>query len=85
MIISKKMLGQKLRDMYDNAPYNEQVLMIHLFGIKFADVIRANGYNAREIIEAAGVKESYQTEVSKGMKIAKYIEIKKDMDSFDFE
>lgn len=85
MIISKKMLGQKLKYMYDNAPYGEQVLMIHLFGIKFGDIIYENGYNAREIIEAAGIKESYQTEISKGMKMAKYVEIKKNMDKFYFE
>ncbi len=47
--------------------------MIHLFGIKFADAIRENGYNAREIIESAGMRESYQTELCKGMKIAKYV------------
>lgn len=83
MIISKKMLGQKLKDMYDNSPHNERVLMIHLFGIKFADIIRANGYNAREITEAAGINNSYQTEVNKGIKMAKYVEIKKNMDTFD--
>lgn len=55
MIISKNLLGQKLKEMYENAPHNEQVLMIHLFGIKFADIIKANGYNAREILEAANM------------------------------
>ena len=83
MIVSKKLLGEKLKEMYENAPHSEQVLMIHLFGIKFADVIRENGYNAREIIEAAGMKDSYQVEVNKGMKMAKYVEIKKDMDTFN--
>lgn len=83
MIISKNLLGQKLKEMYENAPHNEQVLMIHLFGIKFADIIKANGYNAREILEAANMNLSYQTEVNKGIKMSKYVEIKKDMVTFN--
>ena len=82
MIISKKLLGEKLKEMYENAPQNEQVLMIHLFGIKFANIMRENGYNAREIIDAAGIRNSYQTELSKGIKMSKYVEIKKDKDTF---
>lgn len=83
MTVTKKVLGQKLKEMYEDAPLSEQVLMIHLFGIKFADIIRDNGYKAREIIDAADMKASYQTELCKGMKMAKYVEIKRDMDRFD--
>lgn len=83
MVVSKTMLGQKLREMYDNAPYNEQVLMVHLFGIKFADIIKQNGYTSKQIVEAAGINSTYQIEVNKGMKLAKYVEIKKSLDKFD--
>ena len=82
MVYSKGWLGSKLREMYQNAPHNEQVLMIHLFGIKYADIIRQYGYNAREIVEASGINESYVTELSKGMRMSKYVEIKPEKDTF---
>lgn len=81
MIISKKLLGQKLRDMYDFT--DNKALIVHLFGIKYAEIIRANGYNAREIIETAGLGYGYQSELQKGMKLAKYVEIKNNMDKFE--
>lgn len=83
MVVSKTVLGQKLREMYDNAPFGEQVLMIHLFGIKYADLIKQNHYTPKQIVDASGLKSAYQTEVSKGMKMAKYVEIKENMDTFD--
>ena len=66
-------LGTTLRDMYDNAPPRDQVTMIHLFGIKYAGEIRANKYTPKEIIRAAGMQESYQTEINKGIRLEKYV------------
>ena len=83
MIDLKHKLANRLKQMYDNAPYGEQSLMIRLFEIKFAEVIRQNGYTPKGLLELAGMSESYQTEINKGIKIAKYVEIKKDMDFFD--
>ena len=84
MVISKALLGKKLKEMYDNAPHGEQVLMVHLFGIKFADIITQNGYTTKQIVDASGLNSPYQTELNKGIKMAKYVEIKKAMDTFDF-
>lgn len=50
--------------------------MIHLFGIKYADDIRKNRYTPREILKYANMPESYQVEINKGIKLAKYVEIK---------
>jgi hypothetical protein len=33
-------LSSKLKDKYDNAPEKEQVANIHLFGIKYGEVIK---------------------------------------------
>lgn len=82
MVYSKSALGNKLKEMYENAPHNEQVTMIFLFGIKYADVIRGNGYIAREIVEESGINENYATEVNKGIKMAKYVQIKPEKDTF---
>ena len=70
-------LGLKLREMYDNAPKGELVMHIHLFGIKYADEIKDNRYSVKEIVKSAELQESYHAEVSKGIKLAKYVEMKR--------
>jgi len=65
-----------LKDMYEGAPYGEQVAHIHLFGIMFADEIILNGYRTGDIIKKSGLNASYATELSKGIKLAKYVTVK---------
>lgn len=66
-------LGLKLKEMYEGAPQGEAVAMIHLFGIRFAKEIRAGGFTIKEIITASRINKSYATELSKGIKLAKYV------------
>lgn len=66
-------LGEILKNMYENAPNGDQVANIHLFGVKYAQVILDNNYKAIEIVRASKINESYATEVSKGIKLAKYV------------
>lgn len=42
-------LGSKLKNMCDNALNGEAKTMIHIFGIKYANDIRRNGFAARYI------------------------------------
>lgn len=71
--MTTKELGLELREMYLNAPKGDAVAMIHLFGIKYADEI-SNFENAKnEIIQVSGISKSYITELSKGIKLAKYV------------
>jgi hypothetical protein len=71
--MTTKELGLELREMYLNAPKGDAVAMIHLFGIKYADEI-SNFENAKnEIIQVSGISQSYITELSKGIKLAKYV------------
>ena len=72
-------LGEILRDMYDNAPHKEQTTMIHLFGVKYADEIRGNGFIPKDILKVAQMPISYQIEINKGIKLAKYVSIKTDI------
>lgn len=51
----------------------EQTVMINLFGIRYAKVIRDNGFIPRNILKYAEIPESYQVEISKGIKLAKYV------------
>ena len=73
-------LGSILKDKYDNAPEKEQVANIHLFGIKYAEVIKSHSYTAAQIIREAGIKKSFSTELSKGIRLSKFVIIKKEFD-----
>lgn len=71
-----KELGAILYQMYSNAPTGEQVAHIHLFGIKYGEKITANRLSIKEIIAESGIKDSYHTELSKGVKLSKYVILK---------
>ncbi len=64
-------LGDTLNDMYSNAKKGEQVMMIHLFGIKYADEIKRVG--TKDVLVQLGIRASYLTELNKGVKLSKYV------------
>ncbi|HFD32814.1 MAG TPA: hypothetical protein ENJ28_08940 [Gammaproteobacteria bacterium] len=66
-------LGKLLHDMYFDSKDGEAVAMIHLFGIKYAEEINKLGASKRDIANAAGIRESYGTEISKGVKLSRYV------------
>lgn len=71
--MSLKELGETLSKMYNNAQKGESVAMIHLFGIKYANEIKASEYSKKDIINQSGISESYLTELTKGVKLADYV------------
>ena len=83
MTIDVNQAVRLLRGAYAKAPKGEKVLGIHLFGIKYADELQkliSDGTSIKEIVEKAhplgDSKGSYVTEISKGMKLAKYVSLK---------
>ncbi|MGO4107890.1 HTH-like domain-containing protein [Paenibacillus sp. YAF4_2] len=66
-------LGRILSDMYKKAPHGKQVAKIHLFGVKYANVIQRNNHSIKDIVAASGINISYATEVSKGIKLSEYV------------
>lgn len=66
-------LGRILNDMYFNSDHGESVAMIHLFAVKYAEEIRATGVSMKAVAKAGGIPESYGTEISKGVKLAKFV------------
>ena len=66
-------LSRILNTMYNNAPDGDKVAMIHLFGIMFADEISGVCSNVQRITEGAKIPTSYQTEVSRGIRLRKYV------------
>lgn len=75
--MNAKELGNKLREMYLNASKGDTVVMIHLFGIKYAEEINNCESSKNDIIEASGISKSYLTELSKAVKLAEYVVPKK--------
>lgn len=69
-------LGKILHEMYFESEEGEAVAMIHLFGVKYATQINELGAPKREIAKVAGLRESYGTEISKGVKLSKYVNAK---------
>ena len=66
-------LASRLSEMYRTARKGEMVTMIHLFGIRYANEIKACGMSPTDLVKAAGIPESYGTEVTKGVNLAKYV------------
>lgn len=66
-------LGHLLADVVRKAPKGDIAVTIHLFGIRYANEI---GAGATQVAIAAGISEKYGTELRKGMKLAKYVELK---------
>ena len=76
IIMTLQDLADILSDMYNNAPRKDQVTMIHLFGIKYANLIIENGYSRKEIIKKSNIPESYLVELNKGIRLSNYVVVK---------
>ena len=66
-------LSDELARMYHDAPQGEAVVMIHLFGIRYADRIRRSGESIRQIVQRSGIPLTYVTEVNKMVNLARYV------------
>lgn len=67
--LSVNELAAILSDMYQGSDSNG----IRMFGLKYGKIIVANGYSCLDIVKAAGIKDSYYSEVNKGVNIYKSI------------
>jgi len=71
--MTKTKLSELLYDMYSKANSGEKVVMIHLFGVKYAKDIKSLETNATELAKLSSIQPAYATEISKGMKLSKYV------------
>ena len=69
-----------LKRMYENAPHGEKVTCIFLFGIIYADDLAA--LSVRDVVREAGVRPTYYTEIRRGIKLAEYVQMKGDSESW---
>lgn len=72
--MTREDLVKKLHDLYFNANDTETAVMIHLFGIKYAEDLKDHG-PLKRIAQDAGIPVSYATEISKGIKLSQFVEI----------
>ena len=70
--------ARELRRMYDLGSERQEIAAhVHLFGIKYADALR--GLSLSEVVVRSGIP-NYVVEINKGRNLAKYVEIKPDVD-----
>lgn len=71
-------LGNVLKEMYATSMRGQQVTNIHTFAIYYAKIIEDRKISKKEILRVAGLPESYQTEISKGINLAAYVDVKEE-------
>ena len=74
--MTKQDLSTELKSMYENAQKGDGTTMIRLFGIKYAEELKECGVSMTEIATLSGVGASYHAEISKGIRLAKYVKLK---------
>ncbi len=71
--MNEKALANELKKRYKKAARNQTILMIDLFGIEYGELIRTENYSIKQIVQLSGIGESYITEVTKAVKLSKYV------------
>ena len=71
--LSFDMLVAELKRMCTEPKDSGKVAAIHMFAIKYAEQIIKNGYKNKDLAIAAGINESYDVEINKGLNIYKSI------------
>ena len=72
-------LAKKLSEMYENAGDGEKTTMIHLFGIRYAEIIKDKKYSAADILGKTKLRNgkcmsnTYTTEIYKGIRLSRYV------------
>ena len=67
-------LVDALKKRYESAEKKEAVLSIHLFGIEYSAQLK--GQNLNDIAELATGYRSYGTEIRKGIRLARYVDLR---------
>jgi hypothetical protein len=72
-------LGKILQSMYDNGmKNNDGMCQIILFGIIYANEITNGNISAQRIIETTNVPEPHKKYIRDGVRLSKYVTLKKD-------
>jgi hypothetical protein len=73
--MTKQDLATELKKMHDDALEGDSTTMIRLFGIKYSEELKSCTCSMSEIAKLAGIGINYHAEISKGIRLAKYVKI----------
>ena len=73
--MTEAQLAEILKERYTSAEKREMVTAIHLFGVEFAD--RLDGVSINDVAELGTGHRSYGTEIRKGIRLSKYVSLKR--------
>ena len=68
-------LGEILNTMYDNSSEENKILNIHIFGIRYGEKIKREGYSVDEIIEKSGIDYLLKARLIEGINLSDYVDI----------
>ncbi len=74
--MTKQDLASELKSMYENVPKGDSTTMIRLFGIKYATELKNCESSMSKIAELSEVGVNYHAEISKGIRLGKYVKLK---------
>lgn len=74
--MTKQELSMDLYNMVSNSVPGNKYVQYHLFGIKYAEIIKVANFSIEEIVEDAGIPKSIASEIRKGMKLSNFVELK---------
>lgn len=72
-------LAEKLTNMSIDNNDNEKTNKIRLFGIKYANSLTDNAYSLTKLVAAAGLENSYYSEIRKGINLSKHVILIEDL------
>ena len=70
----------KLKRMYENAPHGEKLTCLSCLASSTLTTWAA--LSVSDVVREAGVRPTYYTEIRRGIKLAKYVQIKGDSESW---
>ncbi|MCR5294629.1 MAG: hypothetical protein K6E30_05575 [Lachnospiraceae bacterium] len=70
-------LAERLKKIYWSANRTDTVVSIILFGIANAEQIKESGLAPLDLTRKAGIPDGYAAELRKGMRVSRYVELKK--------
>ncbi|AUG55539.1 HTH-like domain-containing protein [Thalassospira marina] len=74
--MNERDLVNVLNEMYEGAASGEAAVMVHLFGIKYANQIKAADTSPSRLAKLSNVPDSYGVEINKGVNLSKFVSVK---------
>jgi len=74
--VDERDLVSKLNEMYAGAASGEAAVMVHLFGVKYANEIKAADTSPSRLAKLSILPDSYGVEINKGVNLSRFVSVK---------